>query len=1760
VTINGTPRISGSDSVRLTDLYGTGMVGLLYSRSADGTGQHMRFLDFSGAVKPYLLSSMDSHRGATTTVTYASSTEEYLRDQKQPETRWRTTLPFPVHVVSRVEVFDAISGGRTVTQYRYHHGYWDGVEREFRGFAMVERFDGETFAGPGVVQFSPPTLTKSWFHPGPVAAIEARDWTELDLSNEYSTVDPSMLSRPAELVSFLAGLPRDARRAALRTLRGQLLRSELYALDGTGRASRPYTVTEAVHGIREESTADGTRERIFYPFPLGSRTTQWERGDEPMTSFEFPAGYDTYGLLTGKVAVAVPRDRNPMAAVTDPAEPYLATFITTEYARRDDAGHYLVDRIARTTSYEVVNDGRWTVPDLRDAILQSPSIVELSVIGHTRNFYDGPAFVGLPFGQLGEHGLPVRSESLAFTDAFLDSLYASGTGSPRPVYLAPGGPPAWRAEYPQEFRDLLPPLAGYVHYADRDVPGSPGGFYTTASRSRYDVHDPARTPRGLLIESLDPMGARSINGYDQHDLLTTQLTDAAGLTIGAVHDYRVLMPQQLTDVNGNTTSVLFSPLGLVTATFVRGRNGEGDRDLPSSSVSYDLLAFAERGTPASVRTVRRVHHDSETGASDEALISVQYSDGFARVVQTRVQAEDTLVGDPTFGGAVVPIDQLATVDTTVGRTRGTSDPDNVVVSGLQVYDNKGRVVRTYEPFFSTGYEYDAPGDAQLGQQASMFYDPRGQLIRKVNADGSEQRILLGVPADLTDPDIFVPTPWETYVYDANDNAGRTHAGTAHGYHDHWNTPASSEVDALGREVRSVARNGSDPANWFTTRSRYDIQGCLISVIDPLGREAFRYTVDVTRRCWRSDSVDAGRRDTVHDATGRPVETRDGKGAVILSAFDALRRPTRLWARDDAVSPVTLRERVDYGDGGDPGQPVPVRTAAMAANLLGRVAFQHDEAGLVVTAAVDFKGNILEDSRQVIADGPLLASYQKAPAEGWQITPFRVDWTLAPGESQDAHDRLLLEATKYTTTTTFDAVNRVASQITPAGVDGKRRTVRPIYNRAGALEAVSVDDTEYVHRIFYDAKGQRVLIAYGNGVMTRYAYDPSTFRLARLRTEPYIPGAEESYRPVGTVVQDYGYDYDRVGNVLTVRDRTPGSGIRGNPDALTITDPILRALIGDGDALDRRFRYDPTYRLSSATGREQGAPPASDPWIDTPRGSDPTLAQPYTETYTYDSAGSLLILGHASVGGADRTFTVEPDSNRLRRLTVGKTPHDYTVDDNGNVTGETTSRHFTWTHSDRLQTFAVQTAGAEPSIHAQYLYDSAGERVKKLVRRQGGVIEVHHYIDRRFEHHRWTTPSAGENNHLHVLDYQRRIAVIRTGLAHPDDHGPAVAMHLADHLGSSTVVLDATGAVTNREEYTPYGETSFGSYTRKRYRFTGKERDEESGLGYHSARYLHPALGRWLSCDPAGAAAGLNAYAYAANNPMVLVDPHGEEPQGASQPPEDNLPRDANGVIMANPEVIYVQGRKPEPKDELDRQIAAGNSEFKTRPQHEARLIHDLNENRTFTDAERAVWQTDPEGAQKRWDEFVNKTYEHDRVIAAGELDRGQRIIHGANLVGKGAAVVAIAGATALVAAEGAIAIKGSDLFLKLGVAASRSSPIVIGGTLAYGLAAPPGAPDLPGPFDDLGRVARPLLSTAKQYLSGKGAPITAEVLQHAQKVLEALQKAGAVSKNLLGVLRKGMSAKAVDAIVTDALQHTRSGGYLGPGGPSFDWLLRNWVK
>jgi RHS repeat-associated protein len=1514
LTIVDTPPFTALDGVRLADLLGSGYGGVLWTQDRPAGGPAtFSFLEL-GSAKPYLLDRIDNHRGAVTRLRYRPSTHHYLADEELPQTRWRTPMPFPVQVVDGVEVMDQISGSKATTEYHYHHGYWDGAEREFRGFGRVDQLDTESFEGETMAGLpaAPPTLTKSWFHLGPVGDEQAQR-QEADFSAEYWPGDPDFLDRPAATAELLSTSPRRQRADALRSLRGSVLRTETYGLDGSPSADRPYAVTESTYGVRDESPTDhpSGRPHVYFPHLVATRTTTWERGNDPMLSVTFIGDYDGAGQPRVQTQVACPRGwRTPKDR---PTSPYLATRTTTKYADPDALTDPLVDRVAATTVVELLGTAGRRLADLEGHDLDT------RMMSQTVNYYDGPPFVGLPLGRVGPFGALVRSETLVLTEEIVQAVHEDPSGELTiPPYLATPGSPTWTADYPQEFRDLTPPLAGYQF-----SPGDEGrarGWFTQTIRNRFDFQGPSGGGRGLLIASRDPLAGSddddrdTVVQYDEFELLGVSVTDAAGLTTVADNDYRVLRPRRITDPNGNRTLCRYTPLGLLESTAIMGKPGQdaGDTaDAPSVRFAFDLSAFADRGEPLSARTIRRVHHSTDPAGRDETIEVAEYSDGFGRVVQTRTQAEDVLFDEaslesPVFGHNVLASTPSGSADRTpiVGRPRREGAPTNVVVSGAVVYDNKGRVVERYEPFFSVGSGYRsieaerASGREVLGRKIAMRYDPLGRLVATIHPDGSEIRAVLGVPKSLDDPDNTEPTPWESTTYDANDNGGRTHPDSSRSYDHQWDTPTTTAVDALGRAVETIERlrparvapGDAMPAiAELRTRFTYDLRGNRTAVLDPAGRLSFRQVYDLANRPLRTDSLDGGLRRSVIDAAGCVVERRDSKGALLLQAYDRLSRPTRLWARDDAAAPVTLRERLEYGDGGRPDQAIDVRSGQRTANRLGRLHRHFDEAGLGVFGSYDFAGNVLAKSRRVISDDAVLAVFPVPGDEApdWRTRAFRVDWQPPDGVTLEAHSNALLDEAAYETTSTYDALQHVTAVQAPRVANLAPEVLAFAYNRAGALDQVRLGSRSFVERIGYDAAGHRTLIALADGTLTRHAYDLPSGRLARSRTERATrqPTAPTTYRPDGPTLQDFTYEHDLVGNVVVIADRTPRSGIRGNPDAVNVADPELRSLVNRGDALVRRFAYDSAYRLVAATGRECTAAIPAPPWADAARcgfgrgrggvadlENAPELTSFYREAYEYNASGSLTRLRHiAGNGGFTRELRHFPANNQLDRVQAGAATFVYAHDANGNVTTESEARHLEWDHGDRMKAFRTQVGSAEPTIHVHYLCDSGGQRVKKLVRRQGGAVETIVYVDGMFEHHRWT---GGENIHIHVLDKDHRIAIVRLGPAHPNADGPVVQIMVGDHLGSSSLVLDEGGQFVNREEYSPYGETTFGGFARKRYRFTGRERDEESGFAHHGARSYAPWLGRWMSCDSHGNGLPTSLYRYAAGNPMRFVDLNG----------------------------------------------------------------------------------------------------------------------------------------------------------------------------------------------------------------------------------------------------------------------------------------------
>ncbi|MEM7126078.1 MAG: toxin TcdB middle/N-terminal domain-containing protein [Chloroflexota bacterium] len=133
IVIPNTPEFDAQDTaIRLTDIDGDGATELLFS-----SNQGMSYVDFSTQEQPFLLRSVDNGLGRTIHITYKSSIEDYIADWDAGNP-WEINLPFPVQVVNQVTVHDANSGDDYTIDYHYRDGYYNGEEKEFRGFVRSQ--------------------------------------------------------------------------------------------------------------------------------------------------------------------------------------------------------------------------------------------------------------------------------------------------------------------------------------------------------------------------------------------------------------------------------------------------------------------------------------------------------------------------------------------------------------------------------------------------------------------------------------------------------------------------------------------------------------------------------------------------------------------------------------------------------------------------------------------------------------------------------------------------------------------------------------------------------------------------------------------------------------------------------------------------------------------------------------------------------------------------------------------------------------------------------------------------------------------------------------------------------------------------------------------------------------------------------------------------------------------------------------------------------------------------------------------------------------------------------------------------------------------------------------------------------------------------------------------------------------------------------------------------------------------------------------
>ena len=960
----------------------------------------------------------------------------------------------------------------------------------------------------------------------------------------------------------------------------------------------------------------------------------------------------------------------------------------------------------------------------------------------------------------------------------------------------------------------------------------------------------------------------------------------------------------------------------------------------STRLIYDVFAFQrsrdqEHPEPAAVYTIARETHDADLGAGESSALqhALSFSDGFGREIQQKMPAEPGPVPRRDVAGEI-----MLGAD---GRPLMGDQPvaPRWVGTGWTVFDHKGQPVRRFEPFFSDSHRFER--DLRIGVSPVLFYDPVGRVVATVHPNHTYGKVTFDPWQQIswdandtvlddprTDSDIagFTtgyfdalgsdPTlpPWQTWRQRRlSGGLGIREQEAADKASAHGNTPTTAFYDTLGRTFLTRTHNRlsspghpSDGAEEITfDRVELDIEGnprvirdAIEQDGDALGRVVAAYAYDMLGNRLTSHSMEAGRRWTLDNVVGHSIRGWDDRGFRFRSEIDPLNRPLRsLITGADPSDPnfEQLIERSVYGE---------QHPDAEQHNLRGALYLILDPAGAVFNEDYDFKGHALSSARRLAADYKGLVDWNAVDAvlptdPSLPIDSVALEAALAPQLGPDvfSHD------------TTYDALGRPTTATSP-----DQSVTRPRYNEAGLLDGLEVQLrgeqangspvwTQLVSNIEYDAKGQRRRIDYGNGSSTDYEYDPLTYRLTRLITHR-DPAAFPDDCPLtppagwpGCQVQNLAYTYDGVGNVTYLRDIAQQTVYFQNQRVEPSAD----------------YTYDATYRLIRADGREHlglNGTPLPHRHNDLPRfglahPGDGNALGTYTERYVYDSVGNLLELRHQSNTPSQPSWTrgfhyqepslLEPakTGNRLTRTTIGQDQEIYSqggdgYDLHGNMLRMPHLSAMHWDHRDQLRWSQRQSLGPQDTQGQErqgertyYVYDAAGQRVRKVTELAGGALKEERIYLGGFELYRkHAGAEAGlVRETLYVMDDEQRVALVETR-TQGSDPAPArqIRYQLSNHLGSACLELDHQSAVISYEEYSPYGSTTYqasqSNVLPKRYRYTGKERDEESGFTYHGARYYAPWLARWTSTDPAGLVDGPNIYRYARNNPITFRDPTG----------------------------------------------------------------------------------------------------------------------------------------------------------------------------------------------------------------------------------------------------------------------------------------------
>ncbi|MGT3355634.1 SpvB/TcaC N-terminal domain-containing protein [Yersinia enterocolitica] len=699
-------RYDNTCQLTLADVQGLGVTSLLLS-VPHMASRHWRY-DFVSA-KPYLLCTVNNNMGAESRLLYRSSAQFWLDEKSAAAAKGRKIacgLPFPMHILAQSTQFDEITQNSLSQQAYYYHGFYDGVEREFRGFGRVDTVDTHADAHGSATERTPPSLSRSWFHTGRTDdenRYQAEYWQgdelayQLGNSRLTSTEHDDVLIDPTSEQQYWLS----------RALKGSLLRSELYGLDDIGLNEVPYTTSSARYQVRliQENNVP-----IVMPMSLEQLSYHYERiAQDPQCSQQIVMRCDKYGHPLHTVAINYPR------RAQETTTPY--SWLADDHWASSYDDQQLLLRISESQqSYQHVIQDNGLLLGLPwqqrgDALTYNANVVPLSGLSY-ESVVDKQNTLGTPLEQVyaGQSevfyhpdypllGLVIASENAEFDK---DSLQALDD-------LVPAG-----LERDKKLKD-----AGY-HRASRLFAHSEETSEETkvwvARRGLTEYSDASKFYRPEKQRSSALVGYTSMH-WDDTTSAVTGITLADGSSTKAEYDYRFITPYQLTDINDNVHYVEFDAFGRVTSSRFWGTELQGDKVVESGFSQPSVKPFT---VPTSIGDAIEI----ESQKIPVAQFSVYQP--FSWMAKTSIQSMEPLIHEAlTQHHAMTEDGYLCALSLhrwlQQGKHSLTEDmQNNFVTSPVRQPPHAITVVTD---------RYDNEAEKQQHQQALVFSDGFGRTLQ-----------------------------------------------------------------------------------------------------------------------------------------------------------------------------------------------------------------------------------------------------------------------------------------------------------------------------------------------------------------------------------------------------------------------------------------------------------------------------------------------------------------------------------------------------------------------------------------------------------------------------------------------------------------------------------------------------------------------------------------------------------------------------------------------------------------------------------------------------------------------------------------------------------------------------------------------------------------------------------------------------------------------------------------------------------------------